>query len=452
MSTIDQSLPLNLTEKPTGEAAQFAATTRASTVRRPPLQPNIMKKQSLNLLALVLLAPRIFAGEEPAASPGETAKASFPLVRGQETAALVASPEDAEVVRIALAAVAGDIQRVTGKTPLVVSNSQPLTAYCVLVGTVGKSALIDKLAAAGKISTTPIQGQWERYLWQVVDNPLPGVKKALVIAGSDRRGTAYGVFAMSRAIGVSPWIWWANVNPAPKPNLWLSDSLVVSDSPAVKYRGIFLNDEDWGLRKWAETTQDTDLKDIGPKTYARIFELLLRLRANFIWPAMHPCTHAFYSYKENPATADRYAIVVGSSHCEPMLRNNVDEWKQFLVKEGWVWKPVVKKEDSWENLYRYDTNADQIDRYWKERVQESAHYESVYTVGMRGLHDGNMIGPKTMPEKLDLMGKVITNQQKMLADGLKRKTEEIPQIFCAYKEVLGIYREGLKLPPEITLV
>ena len=167
---------------------------------------------------------------------------------------------------------------------------------------------------------------------------------------------------------------------------------------------------------------------------------------------MHRCTHAFYSYKENPATADRYAIVVGSSHCEPMLRNNVDEWKPFLVKEGWTWKPVVKKEDSWENLYRYDTNADQIDRYWRERIQESALYESIYTVGMRGLHDGNIIGPKTMPEKLDLMGKVISNQQKMLAEGLKRKTEEIPQIFCAYKEVLGIYREGLKLPPDITLV
>ena len=409
-------------------------------------------KTTMSLLTLVVLATHLLAEDLPSASPNETASASFPLVHGQETAALASSPEDAEVVRLSLTAVAGDIKKVTGKTPAVLTNSQALTPYCVLAGTLGKSSLIDGLVEAGQISATPIHGQWERYLIKVVDNPLPGVKKALVIAGSDRRGTAYGIFSVSRSIGVSPWVWWANVTPAPQSNLWISDGPVVSNSPAVKYRGIFLNDEDWGLRKWAETTQDTDLKNIGPKTYARIFELLLRLRANFIWPAMHRCTHAFYSYKENPATADRYAIVVGSSHCEPMLRNNVDEWKPFLVKEGWTWKPVVKKEDSWENLYRYDTNADQIDRYWRERIQESALYESIYTVGMRGLHDGNMIGPKTMPEKLDLMGKVISNQQKMLAEGLKRKTEEIPQIFCAYKEVLGIYREGLKLPPDITLV
>ena len=417
-----------------------------------------MKITSLSLLALILIASPLFAEDLPPASPCESETASFPLVHGQEAAALVASPEEAEVVRLALAAVADDIHKVSGKTPPVLSKSQALPAYCVFAGTLGKSALIDGLVAAGKISSVPIQGQWERYLIQVVENPQPGVKKALVIAGSDRRGTAYGVLSLSRAIGVSPWVWWANVNPMPQPDLWLSGAQVVSHSPGVKYRGIFLNDEDWGLRKWAETTQDTDLKNIGPKTYARIFELLLRLRANFIWPAMHPCTNAFYSYPENPATADRYAIVVGSSHCEPMLRNGVKEWRPFVTQEHKSGVQLLKQEAGPENLYktdevyRFDTNADQVSRYWNTRVQESANYESIYTIGMRGVHDGGISGPRAIPDKVALMDKIIQTQQQMLTQGLKRKTESIPQLFCPYKEVLLIYRAGLKLPPEITLL
>ena len=424
-----------------------------------------MKKKRLLIIAGTLtLAAMVTAAETPAGHAptqsqpqalellGEATAAAFPLVSGPGAAALVASPEDAEVVRIALAAVAGDIQLVSGQKPTVLADAQPLPDYCVVAGTLGHSRLIDGLVQAGKISAAAIQGQWEQYLLTVVDNPLPGVKKALVIAGSDRRGTAYGIFSLSRAVGVSPWVWWANVTPVPRKELWLASGPLLSRPPAVKYRGIFLNDEDWGLRPWAAATQDTDVKDIGPKTYARIFELLLRLRANFIWPAMHSCTHAFYHYKGNPVTADRYAIVVGSSHCEPMLRNNVDEWKPFLAKEGRKWPPDAQKEDSAENRYCYNINADQIIRYWRERVQESAGYESVYTIGLRGLHDGNMIGPKTMPEKLDVMGKVIKKQQEILGDVLKRQPATVPQIFCAYKEVLGIYREGLKLPPDVTLV
>ena len=163
-----------------------------------------------------------------------------------------------------------------------------------------------------------------------------------MIAGSDPRGTAFGVFELSKRIGVSPWYWWADVQPEKRKSLFVGSGTFVDGPPSVKYRGIFLNDEDWGLKPWAAANMDTDIKDIGPKTYARIFELLLRLKANFIWPAMHPCTKAFYYYKDNPKVADQYAIVVGSSHCEPMLRNNVDEWtNNFQAEYGKTARPVA---------------------------------------------------------------------------------------------------------------
>ena len=426
---------------------------------------NKVKRVLLELIGFAFTSLLLPAGDlktvnpaSPVARPAEMvvrvnegSTTAFPLVQGQEIAALAASAEDAEVVRIALVALAGDIEHVSSQKPAVLSGVGKLPAYCVLAGTLGSSPLIDGLVAAGKLDAAPLQGQWERYIIKMVEAPFPGVKKALIVVGSDKRGTAYGVFSISRSIGVSPWVWWANAVPAKTTNLWLAGGEVVSTSPVVKYRGIFLNDEDWGLQPWAASKHDTDIKDIGPKTYARIFELLLRLRANMIWPAMHHCTKAFYYYPENPATADRYAIVVGSSHCEPMLRNNVDEWGRFTKKDKSTGAENANQEQA-KGEFRYDTNAEQVNRYWRERVAQAANYESIYTIGMRGLHDGNMVGPKTMPEKLSVMGQVIQAQQGLLSDGLKRKSEDIPQIFCPYKEVLEIYQAGLKLPPEVTLV
>ena len=256
------------------------------------------------------------------------------------------------------------------------------------------------------------------------------------------QGAAFGVFELSKRIGVSPWYWWADVQPEKRDNLFVRGGTIIDGPPSVKYRGIFLNDEDWGLKPWAAANMDTDIKDIGPKTYAKIFELLLRLKANFIWPAMHPCTKAFYYYKDNPKVADQYAIVVGSSHCEPMLRNNVDEWTDnFQTEYG-------KKPGPW----RYDTNEKEIHRYWDDRAVESAKYESVYTIGMRGIHDGSMPGPKDEGEKIKLLDKVIADQRRILAARLKKPVEEIPQIFCPYKEVLRLYQKGLDLPDDVTNV
>jgi hypothetical protein len=243
-------------------------------------------------------------------------------------------------------------------------------------------------------------------------------------------------------MGVSPWTWWADVHPAKHPNIFVSTGLRVQGPPSVQYRGIFLNDEDWGLQPWAARNMDTAVKDIGPHTYARIFELLLRLKANYIWPAMHPCTKAFYHYPENPVLANDYGIIVGSSHCEPMLRNNVFEWAENFEEEYGV------KPGEW----RYDLNKEQITRYWEDRVKQSAAYPSVYTVGMRGIHDGSMPGPKSVPEKVKLLQQIILDQRQLLGNGLHQSPQNIPQIFCPYKEVLTVYRNGLQLPDDITIV
>ena len=295
---------------------------------------------------------------------------------------------------------------------------------------------------AKKIPAERIHGKWETFLVTVVDNPIDNVERALVIAGSDPRGAAFGVFELSRRIGVSPWYWWADVHPEKHESLFVRGGAMVDGPPSVKYRGIFLNDEDWGLKPWAAANMDTDIKDIGPKTYANIFELLLRLKANFIWPAMHPCTKAFYYYKDNPKVADQYAIVVGSSHCEPMLRNNVDEWTNNFQNE------YGKAPGPW----RYDTNEKEIFRYWDDRAAESAKYESVYTIGMRGIHDSSIPGPKDEKQKIELMNKVMADQRKILTSRLKKPIDEIPQIFCPYKEVLRLYQKGLDLPDDVTIV
>ncbi|MBC7722249.1 MAG: glycosyl hydrolase 115 family protein, partial [Pedobacter sp.] len=282
--------------------------------------------------------------------------------------------------------------------------------------------------------------KWESFIITVIKNPLPNVPQALVIVGSDARGTAFGVFEVSKQMGVSPWYWWADVIPEKKSAIFIHGTQL-NGPPSVQYRGIFLNDEDWGLQPWAAKKMDADIKDIGPNTYAHIFELLLRLKANYIWPAMHPCTKAFYYYKDNAKLADKYAIVVGTSHCEPMLRNNVFEWAENYKKEY----GTDPKE------WRYDLNKEQIAPYWQDRITEVKNYESVVTVGMRGIHDGSMPGPKDINAKVKLLETVIEDQRKILQNTYQKPINTIPQIFCPYKEVLQLYRKGMKLPNDVTI-
>jgi hypothetical protein len=266
---------------------------------------------------------------------------------------------------------------------------------------------------------------------------LPGVKQALVIVGSDRRGTAYGVYELSQRIGVSPWYWWDDVTPAHRDTLYVSPQRVQVGPPAVKYRGIFINDEDWSLRPWAEKNFAPDEgHGLGPKTYAKIFELLLRLRANYIWPAMRQGTAPFNSYPQNKVVADDYAIVMGSSHIEPMLRNNIT---------GAEWDSKVNGE--WD----YQANGAAIRDYWAKRLQANGKYENVYTIGMRGKDDEPMKATGTTQDKIKLMEGIFSDQQKLLSQYVNKDLSQVPQVFIPYTEVLGLYNAGLKVPDEATI-
>ncbi|MEO8403690.1 MAG: glycosyl hydrolase 115 family protein [Chitinophagaceae bacterium] len=366
---------------------------------------------------------------------------SFPLSAPGFKTMIYVDPADATVTSIAANAFSKDLRSITGIETSVNTGKNFLTDYAIVIGTIGHSPMVDSIIKANKINVQSIRGQWERFIIRVIDQPSKKVKSILVIAGSDRRGTAFGVFELSRKMGVSPFYWWADVTPLKRKQLFVTANYQ-SASPSVKYRGIFINDEDWGIQPWAAKKMDTAIKDIGPRTYEKVFELLLRLKANYIWPAMHPCTKAFYYYKENPRIADQYAIVVGGSHCEPMLRNNVFEWAENYENE------YGKKPGEW----RYDLNKEEIYKYWDDRVKESVHYESVYTVGMRGVHDGSMPGPKDPDEKLKLLENVIIDQRKILGIDFNEPAQDIPQIFVPYKEVLSLYRRGLPLADDITII
>lgn len=352
----------------------------------------------------------------------------FPLSTAAGVAPVRHDGGDHAVVGIAVADLTTDLATVTGRQPA--SGPGPE----IWVGTLGQSQLIDGLANTGKLDLRGLRGAWESYLITIVRNPAPGVPQALVIAGSDRRGTAYGIYELSRAVGVSPWLWWADVPPPKRPDLYVADGLYRFGPPTVKYRGIFINDEDWGLQPWAANSFDPQRGDIGPKTYEKVFGLLLRLRANLLWPAMHEVTQPFNTDPENARLADRYAIVMGSSHAEPMLRNNVGEWKE----------PA--------DHFNYATYPDLVRDYWRDRLKTNGGFENIYTLGMRGIHDSGIVGPTSLAEKQALLSRILADQRALLSAHVSPDVEHIPQVFTPYKEVLEIYRAGLALPDDVTLV
>ena len=401
------------------------------------LRPGVRKGRPY-VWSMALLA--IFASAASAASAELTwittapHNGDFALVRAGRAADLLVSPDDFKVVSIAAHDLASDIAEVTGAVATVHSSATGLSAHTVIIGTLGKNPAIDALVAAGKLDAGALRGQWEAFLIATVPNPLPGVSLGLVIAGSDRRGTAYGVYELSQAIGVSPWHWWTDVAPDRKSALFVGAGTRRFGPPSVKYRGIFLNDEDWGLVPWASKTFEPESGNVGPATYAKLFELMLRLKANTVWPAMHPGTKPFNAFPENKQVADDYGIVMGSSHAEPMLRNNVGEWTA---------PPET---------YNYLTNRDGVLKYWEDRVAANGRYENLYTLGMRGIHDSNMQGPKTDPERIQTLERIFADQRALLAKYVRPDVERVPQMFCVYKEVLGLYRQGLKVPDDVTIV
>ncbi len=261
-------------------------------------------------------------------------------------------------------------------------------------------------------------------------------KKNIIVVGANGRGTAYGILELSRMAGVSPWIWWGDVVPERKEKLTINEKFSTTQSASVEYRGIFLNDEDWSIRHWSYTSYDkADFGHIGTKTYKRIFELLLRLRANTIWPAMHEATTPFFKIPGAKAVADSCGIIIGTSHCEPLLRNNVNEWNTF--RQG---------------QFNYFTNKENIQKYWTERLNEvKDSRNNMFTIGMRGIHAGRMNGAYTLKEKVDGLQTIINDQQELIRKYIGDPSKQM-QVFIPYKEVLRIYDNGLKVPDYVTLM
>ena len=258
----------------------------------------------------------------------------------------------------------------------------------------------------------------------------------IVVEGGNGRGMAYGLLELSRLAGVSPWVWWGDIVPERKGRLAISSDFHTTQQPSVAYRGIFINDEDWSTRPWScKTFEPGPEGQIGPKTYRKIFELLLRLRANTIWPAMHEGTTAFFRLPGAKAMADSCGIVVGTSHCEPLLRNNVGEWD--VARRG---------------RFNYKTNRAGVQQYWIERLKEvSRSKDNMFTIGMRGIHDSSMEGYQMEQEKFDGLQQVIDDQQRLLRQYVG-KPEQQMQVFVPYKEVLQLYEKGLRVPDYVTLM
>lgn len=361
-------------------------------------------------------------------------KSDFKLVYQNQTAEIFVSNEDFKVVNIAAKDFVTDVEKITNLKLKIKSVDEDFPKNIVIIGTLGKNPLIDSLIISKKLNVSTIQNKWESFQIETIRNPFPNVENALIIVGSDRRGTAFGIFEMSQKIGVSPWVWWADVAPEKQKNLVISNGKFVSNEPSVKYRGIFLNDEDWVLQPWAAKTFEPETGNIGPKTYSKIFELLLRLKANTCWSAMHEVTKPFNEISGNAQTADDYAIVMGSSHAEPMLRNNVGEWKDDKAK------------------YNFVTNETGVTNYWGERLKINGKFENIYTLGMRGIHDSPIQGTKNQSERIPVLEKIIQTQRNLLTRYVNPDIEKVPQIFCPYKEVLADYRAGLKVPDDVTTV
>ncbi|MDE6022517.1 MAG: glycosyl hydrolase 115 family protein, partial [Muribaculaceae bacterium] len=358
----------------------------------------------------------------------------FPLITwdGSKSNPTVILTDPADLPGIGIAAdnLSKDFERVCGSKPTMLKARKPdsnLPKHLIVAASCN-SQLIKDLFKNKKLNEADLKGKYEKYIIKTVENPYPGVEEALVIAGSDRRGTIYGIYELSEQIGVSPWYDWADVPPTSHKQLFLAPGTYTAGEPAVKYRGIFLNDEAPCLTGWVKNTYGTDYGD--HRFYARVFELLLRLRANFMWPAMW--SWAFYADDpENLRTADEMGIMMGTSHHEPMARNH-QEWARHRNEFG---------------AWNYATNKETIDKFFTDGIRRMNGTEDVVTIGMRGDGDEAM----SAEADVKLLKSIIDNQRKIIAKETGRPAKETPQVWALYKEVLDYYDAGLRVPDDVTI-
>ncbi len=349
----------------------------------------------------------------------------FAIVENSEATPILIDTDDYPGIASVAGWFSNDIQKVTGRSARIYQSELPGSNQLILVGTLGKNQWIDQLVAEGKLDVSDISGQWERSLTQVVENPFPNIEKALVLAGSDKRGTIYAMLNLSREMGVSPWYWWADVPVDQHEAVYVKPGRFVAESPKVKYRGIFLNDEQPALGGWVRETYG----GFNHKFYAKVFELILRQRGNFLWPAMWG--KAFYDDdSENGRLADELGIVMSTSHHEPLGKAHV-EWDRYGT-----------------GVWDYNKNPKVLTDFWTKGMERMKDYETVVTVGMRG--DGD----EAMAEgtNIALLEKIVRDQRKIISKVTGKKAEETPQVWALYKEVQDYYDHGMRVPDDVTLL
>ena len=390
-------------------------------------------------LAFSVRSPFSYAFPEPTSGLLENfiaesgSPADFPLARSGEAAPLYVDPGDFPAVLRAGRDLQADVERVTSISPVFGTDAPRAARNAVLIGTLGKSSLVDRLAASGKIDSRQIQGQWESFLISTVDNPLAGLDRALIIAGSDRRGTIYGIYEISEQIGVSPWYWWADVPPRKRSEVFIRSGSFVQGPPAVKYRGIFINDEEPCFGGWSRAKYG----GVNSVMYSHVCELLLRLRANYLWPAMWG--KAFNEDDpRNPVVADKYGIVMGTSHHEPMMRAQ-KEWDTHHLEYG-------------NGQWNYLTNEAGLQQFWADGIHRVSNCENVVTVGMRGDGDVAMPSAGSFDADKSLLERIIHDQRVILEQQLHRDPSEIPQVWALFTEVQKYYDAGMSVPDDITLL
>ncbi|CAL1698338.1 unnamed protein product [Somion occarium] len=393
------------------------------------------------LLGLLVFAYGVHAIGQSTCVAFKTSRSTFPIVSNKKATSILLSPDEWPGVQRTAFDFAADIQRVTGVKPSLTNVSSSNVAVksrsAIIVGTLGKSALIDQVVNRTKLDVSSIDGQWEAFIAKQVDNPLPGVDSAYVIIGADKRGTIFALYDHSEQFGVSPWYWWADVPVTKHSELFVASSGCSHGSPSVKYRGIFLNDEQPALQNWAaeKFTNGTGAPLTGSPFnhffYTNLFELLLRLKANYLWPAIW--SSAFdIDDTQNQALADWWGIAMGTSHQEPMMRGTPIEWNLFGHGD-----------------WNYTTNSQNIYNYWVDGAIRAKPFESIFTLGMRG--SGDL--PLSETTNINLLEKVVADQRQILTNVFNgTDITTIPQIWALYKEVQGYYEDGMRVPDDVTLL
>jgi hypothetical protein len=353
----------------------------------------------------------------------------FTISSGNDLSEIMVNSSDHAGVIRAVYDLQTDVYNVSGNKPSLKFDQTFNARNVIIVGTIGKSALIDDLVEKKVINASELKGKWEKFIIKTIENPIPGVKSALVIAGSDKRGTIFGIYELSEQMGVSPWNWWADVPVQKKENIFVVPGTYTQGEPAVKYRGIFINDEAPSLTGWVNHTYGTDYG--GHRFYSRVFELILRLKGNYLWPAMW--SWSFYADDPlNSKVADEMGVIIGTSHHEPMARNH-QEWARNREEYG---------------AWNYSTNQKVIDQFFRDGIERMQGTEDLVTIGMRG--DGD----EAMSAEADvaLLERVVKNQREIIEKVTKRPASETPQVWALYKEVLDYYDAGMRVPDDVIML